>query len=192
MPLRNSRHAYGLVAILLHWLMAVAIFGMFGLGVWMRTLGYYDRWYHAAPELHKSVGMVLLLVLLIRWLWRLANPLPEPRGAPWECILARLVHRLHYLLLFALMATGYLIPTAKGAGIALFGVATVPALTTLDAHSADLIGAIHRYLAWAVVVLAGFHAAAAMKHHWINRDDTLLRMLGLARHHDTTTEEVSP
>ena len=174
---RNHDRAYGWIAIALHWLMALAIIAMFGLGLWMRSLDYYHHWYHAAPELHKAVGMVLFALLIFRLGWRWSNPLPRPIGPAWGQIVALLVHRLHYLLLLALMVSGYLIPTAKGAGIDLFGLCKIPALVMINDHTADLVGLAHRYLAWAVIVLAGLHAAAALKHHWIDRDTTLRRML---------------
>ncbi len=176
---RNTRDTYGWVAMILHWLTALMIFAMFGLGLWMRTLGYYDPWYHAAPALHKSAGMLLLLLLLLRWLWRVVNVRPALIGAPWERQLALSVHRLHYLLLFALMITGYLIPTAEGVGIEIFDWVTVPALMVLSKPVTEAVGLLHRDLAWAVMALATLHAAAALMHHFRRHDMTLRRMLGM-------------
>lgn len=181
MKITNSADSYGWAAITLHWLMAVAIFGMFALGVWMRTLGYYDRWYHDAPYIHKSVGVLLLILLVFRLGWRLANARPQLLGAAWERVVALIVHRSHYLLLFTVLISGYLIPTAEGVGIDVFGWFTVPATFTFDKTQADLIGKLHKYAAWAVVGLAGLHAAAALKHHFVDRDATLSRMLGITR-----------
>lgn len=177
--LTNTKHSYGWVTIAVHWTMALAIFGMFGLGVWMVDLGYYDTWYHRAPELHKSVGMILLLLLIFRWLWRQFNVRPELVGQWWEQLAALSVHRLHYLLLLAVMVTGYLIPTAEGVAIDVFGWFSVPAAFTFDKQQTELIGALHRYLAWSAVGLAGLHAAAALKHHFVDRDNTLRRMIGM-------------
>jgi len=178
---RNTATSYGWVAMTIHWLMAVVIFAMFGLGLWMRTLGYYDHWYHVAPELHKSVGMLLLILLFFRWIWRLGNTSPDLMGKIWEQFIALLVHRMHYVLLSALMFTGYLIPTAEGVGIDVFGWFTVPALFSFNKEITDFIGLMHFYLAWAAMALAGAHAAAALKHHVIDKDITLLRMLGKSR-----------
>ncbi|MDQ6952734.1 MAG: cytochrome b [Mariprofundaceae bacterium] len=178
-PLFNQTDRYGWVAIAIHWLMAWAVVGMFALGVWMRTLGYYDSWYHHAPELHKSIGILLLALLLFRWLWRLLNIRPELMGEAWEQVIALSVHRLHYVLLFLLMVTGYLIPTAEGVGIDVFGWFTVPALITFDKDTTDLLGIMHQYLAWSAMALACLHGAAALKHHIIDKDHTLRRMLGL-------------
>lgn len=179
LPACNSREQYGWVVIVLHWLMALAIFGMFGLGLWMTTLEYYDSWYHRAPDVHKSVGMLLLFLLFFRLAWVTFNVKPEIAGAAWERMLALLVHRAHYVLMLVLMVSGYLIPTANGTGIDVFGWFTVPATLSFTREDADLVGKIHRFVAWAVIGLAGLHSGAALKHHFIDRDVTLIRMFGV-------------
>ena len=176
--LRNTSTSYGLIAIVMHWLMAVVIFAMFGLGLWMVELNYYDSWYHDAPYLHKAMGMLLLLALIFRFAWRLSNPRPELMGQAWEKIVALAVHRLHYVLVLLALLSGYLIPTAQHVGIDVFGWFTVPALMSLGKSEADLVGLLHFYSAWAVIGLAAAHAGAALKHHVIDQDMTLLRMLG--------------
>jgi len=177
--MRNTSSSYGLVTIAIHWLMALAIFAMFGLGLWMRTLGYYDSWYHHAPELHKSIGILLLFLLVFRFIWRMINTRPELLGEAWEKLMALMVHRMHYLLLFAVMLTGYLIPTAEGVGIDVFAWFTVPALFSFTEGVTDAVGLAHRYLAWAAILLAVAHAAAALKHHVLDKDMTLRRILGV-------------
>ena len=179
--LRNTSTSYGLVSIGLHWLMALALFGMFALGYWMTTLTYYDRWYHDAPEIHKGIGILLLLLLIFRFLWRMITTRPKLMGAWWEQIVSLGVHRLHYVLMFTVVISGYLIPTAEGVGIDVFGLFTMPATLTFDKQQADLVGKIHWAAAWALIGLAGLHAAAALKHHWIDKDMTLLRMLGKSK-----------
>ena len=69
----NNKDGYGWVARVLHWGMALAVVAMFGLGVWMRSLGYYDPWYTRAPDIHRSVGIVLLALLVLRLVWKLMN-----------------------------------------------------------------------------------------------------------------------
>ncbi len=179
--LRNTSTSYGVVSIGLHWLMAAAIFFMFALGLWMTTLTYYDRWYHDGPDIHKAIGVLLLLLLLFRFIWRLRNTRPDLMGASWERMVALSVHRLHYVLMFTVLISGYLIPTAEGVGIDVFGLFTIPATLTFDKQQADLIGHIHWAAAWAMMGLAGLHAGAALKHHLIDKDATLLRMLGMNR-----------
>lgn len=76
MQLRNSPSRYGFVSIVLHWGVALAVFGLFGLGLWMMGLDYYSPWRKDAPDLHKSIGLVLLGVMLLRVLWRFLSPPP--------------------------------------------------------------------------------------------------------------------
>ncbi len=173
--------AYDGVAILLHWLMAVLIVGLFLLGLYMTDLGYYDRWYHDAPDLHKSVGVIVMLLLFWRLFWRLWRPYPGPIGRCWERFLARLVHAGHYLLMLVVVVSGYLLPTAKGEGVDVFGLLTVPSLLRLDGAQSDWVGWLHWQASWLLIGLLVLHVLAAFKHHLIDKDPTLLRMLGKVR-----------
>ncbi|BCR25545.1 hypothetical protein KAM429_42480 [Aquipseudomonas alcaligenes] len=94
---------------------------------------------------------------------------------------AKLGHGLLYLGLFALMIAGYLISTADGRGISVFGLFEVPASITAIPDQEDVAGLIHQYLAWVLVIFAVLHGLAALKHHFIDRDATLSRMLGRAQ-----------
>lgn len=180
MQLRNTSRRYGIISISLHWIFAIAVYAMFGLGLWMVTLSYYDGWYHQAPELHKSIGVLMMMGLVIRVIWRHISP---PPAAPkthskFTRISAVAAHITLYALLFALLISGYLISTAEGKPISVFGIFDVPA-TLADAGSqADIAGVIHLWLAWSVVILSVLHGLAALKHHFIDKDDTLKRMLG--------------
>lgn len=165
----------------MHWLMAVVIIGMFLLGIWMVGLEYYDGWYHQAPSVHRSVGMLLLFLLLFRLAWRLANPVPEIIGKWWEKLIALWVHRGHYLFMFAVIISGYLISTALGRGVEVFDWFEVPALLPGDKGRESTAGFVHMLLAWGFMGYIAMHTAAALKHHFIDRDITLLRMLGLTK-----------
>jgi len=177
--LKNTEQAYGWVAIVIHWLMALAIFGMFALGLWMTSLDYYNPWYHRAPYIHKSVGMLTLFLLMFRLIWAGTNIKPAIAGKAWERLLALTVHRTHYVLMLIVMLSGYLIPTAKGVGVDVFGWFTATATLASIPRQADIAGVIHLWSAWALIGLAVLHAGAALKHHFVNRDATLLRMFGL-------------
>ena len=133
-----------------------------------------------APDLHKSIGLVLLGVMLLRVLWRFVSP-PPPAPANHGTLTrmaSKAGHGLLYLGLFAAMIAGYLISTADGVGIPVFGLFEVPALVSNLPDQADVAGEIHFYLAWGLVIFAGLHGLAALKHHFIDRDATLIRMLG--------------
>lgn len=177
---RNSSTRYGLTSIALHWLVAMAVFGLFGLGFWMVGLTYYSSWYRIAPDLHKSIGVVLFLVMLLRVLWRFVSPAPAPLASQGRLTqtAAKLGHGLLYVGLFVVMVSGYLISTADGRAISVFGLFDVPAFVTSIPNQADSAGLVHEYAAWALVIFAVVHALAALKHHFIDRDATLRRMLG--------------
>ncbi len=176
----NSASRYGLVSVLLHWLVALAVFGLFGLGLWMVGLDYYSSWYRTAPDLHKSVGILLFAVMLLRLGWRLVAAQPAALASHDRLtrLAAKAGHALLYLLLFVLMGSGYLISTADGRPIEVFGLFSVPATLTGLPRQEDLAGQVHEYLAWGLMALVAVHALAALKHHWLDRDATLLRMLG--------------
>ncbi len=180
MHVLNHRQGYGVVAITLHWGVALTVYGMFGLGLWMRSLGYYDAWYRLGPWWHKGIGVMLFLVLAFRLIWRLLNPRPEhlETHRPYERLAAVWAHTLLYLILFAIMFSGYLISTADGRGLEVFDWFEVPALISGREQQEEIAGKVHLYLAWSVVVLSLLHALAALKHHWIDRDRTLMRMFG--------------
>lgn len=179
---RNSSTGYGLLSIVLHWVVAVSVFGMFGLGLWMVDLDYYSSWYKAAPDLHKSIGLCLLALMVLRGCWRKISPPPSPVASHglWTRRASKAGHLLLYAGLFALMLSGYLISTADGRGISVFGWFEVPATLTSIPDQEDLAGLIHEWLAWVLVVFASLHGLAALKHHFVDRDATLKRMLGRA------------
>ncbi|GGC58215.1 cytochrome b [Marinobacter halophilus] len=176
----NTPSRYGLVSMSLHWLVALAVIGLFGLGWWMVGLTYYDPWYRQGPDIHRSIGILLFITMLIRLAWRLLSPQPKPlpEHRRWEVQTSRMVHWLLYLLLFTAMTSGYLITTADGSSISVFGWFEVPSVTGRIRGMEDTAGAVHYWSTWALVALAGLHALAALKHHVIDRDATLRRMLG--------------
>ena len=169
MQLRNNQQKYGLIAILLHWLIALATFALFGLGLWMVELGYYDAWYTKAPRLHEGSGAFLFLFLLIRILLRWINSPPEPLSnhKSWEKTGSRLTHGLLNLLLVMITLSGYLIITAKGEPLIVFNLINIPASLSDISNQEDLAGEIHWLLAWILILLAGIHAIAALKHHFL-------------------------
>ncbi len=176
---RNTQQQYGGISIGLHWLVTITVVGLFALGLWMTELDYYDAWYKRGPDLHKSIGILLFGIMILRLGWRMANPRPEPEPglAGWERRAAGWVHALLYLLLYALMISGYLISTADGRAIEVFGLFSVPATLSGIEHQEDIAGEVHEILAFTLIGLATLHGLAALKHHFIDHDRTLKRML---------------
>lgn len=179
--LLNDNLTFGWMSILLHWLVAVVVFALFGLGLYMVELTYYDQWYRLAPHIHKSMGLLLLGTMLFRVIWRLVSPPPAtlPTHKSWETLSAHIAHAALYILLFVATISGYLISTADGSGIDVFDWFTVPSVTGRHQGMEDIAGEVHYWSTWALILLAGVHALGAFKHHLMDRDDTLRRILGL-------------
>ena len=177
MAFKNTKTTYGSVIKWLHWVMALAIFGLFGLGVWMRTLTYYSPWYTPAPHWHQSIGIVLLALLIFRFIWRLINIRPdEDYLKPFDRLAAHAVHIAFYVLLFIIMVSGYFITSVDGTSVAVFNWFSIPSIYQKQGAE-DIAGFIHWTLAYGIMALAVLHTIAALKHHYIDRDITLKRML---------------
>lgn len=179
MNIRNTTNGFGLVSIILHWLMALLIIGLFISGYYMVDLDYYSKWYNLLPWWHIAVGVTTFLLLLLRIIWRWTNPRPAALSSyhGWEKTAAGITHYAFYVLLLLISVTGYFITTAKGAPIDFFGWFDIPALTALAAGPAEWAGKIHEYAAYAVAGLFALHVGATVKHHFIDKDITFIRIL---------------
>lgn len=174
----DTESGYGIAAIVLHWLMAAMIAMLLPLGLWMTGLDYYDPWYRRAPDLHRAIGVLFGLLLLLRLLLRARRAPPAPlTRSPWERSGARLGHTLLYLVPLGLVISGYLISTADGRPVDVFGWFALPATLYGIDGQADIAGDIHFALAMILLALVAIHAGAAIRHHFVLGDDTLRRML---------------
>ena len=180
MQWKNTNKRYGLIAMSLHWLVALIVFGLFTLGLWMTGLDYYHQWYKQGPDLHKSIGILLFIAVLFRLFWRWFSAVPQALDShkAWEVRLAHYAHLSLYFLLLAIMISGYLISTADGRAIDVFNFFSIPATITSIANQEDIAGQVHFVLALALIALVMLHVAGALKHQFIDRDNTLKRMLG--------------
>ena len=163
---------------MLHWVTALGVFGLFALGWWMVDLGYYDPWYRDAPELHKGIGVLLFALVLVRLVWRVQSSGPKPLASHTRLIrsLALVTKGTLYALLIGVSLSGYLITTAKGDELRVFDLFGIPALVTGIDNLEDIAGDFHWWMALVLLGLAALHAIAALKHHLLDRDDTLKRM----------------
>lgn len=186
MRLRNSAEGYGAVSQVMHWITVVLV-----ILAWL--LGQFDDVFPkgaaraAALFVHNSAGLAVVSILVLRLFWRLANPPPPPEhtifGA-WVDRLGRLTHYVLYALLIAAPITGILLQFARGDALPIFGLTEIPSPWSADRAFARNIKEIHELMANALVILAALHAAAALVHHWVLRDRTLVRMLpGFGRPH---------
>ena len=175
--MKERPSTYNRLSKILHWASAITVFGLFAAGYWMVDLSYYSEWYKTTPHWHKSVGVILCCVTFIRLIWKIISSTPAIEGSSLEKKAAVSAHHLLYLLLFTLFLSGYLISTADGRGIDVFDWLEVPGLGSFIEDQEDLAGLIHRYTAYTVMGLVSIHALAALKHHFINKDNTLKKML---------------
>jgi cytochrome b561 len=177
----NITKRFGLVSIFQHWLMALVVLGLFALGWYMVDLIYYDPLYNTLPFIHKSIGILIALIFLFWVAWNWFSPAPEPLqgSSRFEIIASRLMHSVLNILLALIVLSGYLISTADGSGIDVFNLFAVPATVTGIPQQEDFAGLIHEYLAYILIGLVLVHAAAALKHHFVDRDNSLRRMLGI-------------
>ena len=175
---KNNAFRFGLVSKLLHWLIAIGIVGLIWLGWWMVGLGYYDPWYHDSLEFHKAAGMVVLLLAFAKIGWQIYNrpPLPGPHLQRWEIRASKSMHYVLYALMIVVPITGYMMTTSAGQSVSMFGLFDLPAILTITESTRDMAIAIHYYFAYAGIALVLGHGGAALKHHFINKDDTLKRM----------------
>jgi len=180
--MKNTKQYYGWMSIILHWLSAVIVLGMFILGIWMVDLDYYDAWYKTGPALHKSVGISFFLLMLVRVFWRKIQIQPESLSTHSE-IEKKWGHRMHralYLFIFLIMVSGYLISTADGRGIKIFDLFSIPGFDAFIENQEDLAGVFHEYTVYTFILMVILHAGAAIKHHIIDKDNTLKRILRLS------------
>jgi cytochrome b561 len=177
-----STARYTPVAIALHWLLALTIAGLFGVGVYMSDLPF-SPWRLKLYNWHKWAGITFLALSALRLLWRMTHRPPELPAAitqampAWQTRIYHATHHLLYLLFFAVPLLGWAYSSAAGFPIVWFGQITLPDLLSADKALAEVIKPLHKLAALALVGLAALHVAAALKHHWLDRDGLLLRMM---------------
>jgi cytochrome b561 len=182
MPISDSNSRYGAVAQTLHWVIAALIVAQFALG-WTQDdlpLGLEKLKLLAR---HKSIGMTILMLAVLRLAWRFGHPPPALPAdlKPYEVKLARLTHAALYLLLFAMPLTGWMMSSAKNYSVSWFGLFTWPNLLGPDERAFDLLRSTHDVMSNVLFGLAALHILAALKHHFWHKDGVLLRMLPFVR-----------
>ncbi|MDM0074057.1 cytochrome b [Variovorax sp. J2P1-59] len=167
---------------LFHWLVAVLIFSQFALG-WLAV-----GWRLSPTKInlfvwHKSIGMLILALVAVRLLNRLARPTPPlpPDTPAWERAAARWSHALLYVLMVAMPLTGWVVNSAAGIPFRIFWQFPLPALIAPDKQVAEIAALVHFALGLAFVALLVLHIGAALRHHFIKRNNVLTRMLGTRR-----------
>ena len=174
--LRNTLQSYGLVSRALHWLLAALLIAVLALGLVVEDMAKGPV-RAATMNWHQSLGFLVLVLVALRLLWRLVNPVPPPAGGALASRLATWMHWGLYALMIAQPLSGWLLIQAEGHELALFGRLPLPVLVTESESLEEILEGFHGTL-WVVLAIAALgHTAAALKHHFIDGDRTLVRML---------------
>ena len=178
MQIQNTATGWGMPARLLHWVVAFLVIAQVALG-WVAVTRELSPTKLHLFVWHKSIGMLVLALVVLRLAWRLANPTPAlpPGTAPWELAAARASHALLYALLLAMPLDGWLLNSAAGVPFSIFWTIPLPAVVHPDEHLAEFFKGVHF---WMFVILSGLlavHVAAALRHHFVKRNAVLVRML---------------
>jgi len=177
---------YTLPAIVLHWLIAIAIIGTFTLGLVMTDIPGITPTKLRYYSWHKWAGVTVLLLATLRLLWRLFNHPPQyaDQMPAWQRGAAHGLHWLLYLLMFAVPLSGYLFSLAAGFPVVYFGLFQLPALIAPDPALKQTLLAVHYWLNMSLAALVGLHVLAAFKHLLVDRDGVMQRMLPISPRKD--------
>ena len=179
MTLKNTSDRWGPVSQALHWLIVLMILGLAIAGLAMGELPKTPKYFWVYTA-HKSMGLTVLALVLVRIGWRLYAGAPKPvAGTPtWQERIASATHWMLYALILAMPLSGWLYDSASGLRpFRWFGLFDVPKLIAPNDALRDASHAAHEWLFWVLVALVALHAAAAFYHHLFLRDATLTRML---------------
>lgn len=179
MPAKNTADRYGHVAQLLHWAVVGLIITQFVLASIIEELPRSSLERFETTSVHKSVGITVLVLAVVRLVWRAYSPPPLLPAAMkgWERAVAQLTHFGLYGLMFVLPLSGWLWSNSAGYVVNYFGLADLPRLLGKSESLEEVFHEGHEILATALLVLALLHVAAALKHHFFDRDTVLRRML---------------
>lgn len=175
----TAANRYTRTAMLLHWLMALGIVTAFGMGLTMTDMPGITPSKLRLFNWHKWLGVTLLALATVRVLWRLSHAAPPlPTSMPkWQQNVAEYTHYALYVLLFAIPLSGYFYSLAAGFPIVYLGLIPLPVLIDPNPELKPLLKAVHYWLNMGLAGLVAAHVGAALKHHFIDRDDILKRML---------------
>lgn len=174
----HSADRYTRTAIGLHWLIALIIFGTFIFGLYVSGLPFSPQRLRLIAY-HKWIGVTIFLLVLVRLAWRLTHPAP-PLTVPmpgWQRRAATVSHGLLYLLIFVIPISGWLHSSAAGVPVVYLGLVQLPDLIGADKAVAKIFKLVHQTLNYTLATIVTVHALAALKHHFVDRDDVLSRML---------------
>jgi cytochrome b561 len=168
---------YGLIAKAFHWLIVLLLAAQYAVGSIMPHIGrgtQNEGW----VNWHLSLGTAILFFIVLRFGWRVLNPVPVPASiSSWERRLATFTHQMLYLLVFAMTVLGWAAANYRGWDATLFGAVTLPALAPKGASWAHTAGDVHNVLVYVLLAFITLHVAGALVHHFAYRDRVMSRML---------------
>jgi len=169
---------YAPTAMALHWVAAVLIFCGFSLGLYMTGLEVTpDKFRYYAW--HKWIGITVFLLAAARLAWRAAHPaLPLPATMPaWQVRASRIAHAALYVLMLVIPLSGWIYSSSTGVSVSYLGLIDLPDLVAKDRETAKILLLLHKSLNYTLAAVVTLHIAAALKHHFVDRDDVMARML---------------
>jgi len=181
MTFRNTNRSWGSLTKALHWIIVLLIINQWVIAEQAEELKGLAKL--QALSWHKSFGMTILMLAIIRLVWRWMNPVPDltAETKPWERVLAKISHVLLYALIFAMPLTGWMMSSARNFPVSWFKLFQFPDLVAPAEQTFHRMQDLHHLLFSVLVVVALLHAAGALKHHFIDRNDVLKRMLPFGR-----------
>lgn len=178
--LKNSKTDWGSVSKSFHWLTLLLLIALFTLGWIMVDMAFSPNKFKFYSW-HKSLGMIVLALTALRLSWRWVNRVPKHADNKLEQFIANTAHNGLYALLFAIPLTGWLMSSAAGLTVNVFGLFEVPNLIAPNKELVEFFHEVHEWLGWALLGLVGVHAGAAIYHHIARKDDVLARMTPCGR-----------
>lgn len=179
MSFKNTLSTYGSVSKFFHWLISILVILLLIVGLWMSGLEK-NSFRYSVYDLHKSFGLLVLFLMILRTSWMLANPKPlsMPNSKFWERIAEKSVHWIFYIALFIMPISGWVLSTASKHVPSFFGLFMLPApFVSPNKALQDFAGDVHEVLGWFLIFLIAVHVLAALKHHFIDHDNVLKRMM---------------
>lgn len=186
MSIENTPSQYGSISKLFHWVLALLLIAMVAFGIYLENAEFLPDQIQQKIKLiglHKSTGILILALVVLRLAWRLKNTTPTaPVTMPqWQKLAANVVHGVLYVAMFAMPITGWMYSSIAGFPVNVYGLFTLPSLLPKNEELTDLFHSIHGFFGDVLIVAFVLHVGAALYHHFYVKDTVLKRMLPFSR-----------